>query len=147
MLLNVHLKSSDGNNPPPPPQWKFCSYGAGHIHTQFYPWLHFCIIIIFDIMIYLIYLIILIIFIGLIPVVQKMDSVYCCISISLRGTLPSPCSAFSQSLSVNSLRWLIRGERAGNTFSHGPHDPKRFGREEKWGLGTRQRETIALSTK
>ena len=24
------------------------------------------------------------------------------------------------------------------TFSHGPRDPKRFGREEKWGLGTRQ---------
>ena len=28
----------------------------------------------------------------------------------------------------------------GLTFSHGPRDPKRFGREEKWGLGTRQRE-------
>ena len=24
------------------------------------------------------------------------------------------------------------------TFSHGPRDPKRFGREEKRGLGTRQ---------
>ena len=54
--------------------------------------------------------------------------------------LPGPCTAFSQSLSVNSFRWRIRGERAGNalTFSHGPRDPKRFGREEKWGLGTRQ---------
>ena len=28
--------------------------------------------------------------------------------------LPSPCTAFSQSLSVNSFRWRIRGERAGN---------------------------------
>ena len=54
--------------------------------------------------------------------------------------LPSPCTAFSQSLSVNSFRWRIRGERAGNglTFSLGPRDQKRFGREEKWGLGTRQ---------
>ena len=58
-------------------------------------------------------------------------------------TLPSPCTAFSQSLSVNSFGWRIRGERAGNalTFSHGPRDPKRFGREEKWGLGTRQPQT------
>ena len=47
-------------------------------------------------------------------------------------------SAFSQFLSVNSFRWRIRGERAGNTFSHGPRNPKRFGLEEKWGLGTRQ---------
>ena len=47
----------------------------------------------------------------------------------------SPCTAFSQSLSVNSLRWHIRGERAG-TF--GPGDPKRFGHTEKWGLVTRQ---------
>ena len=58
--------------------------------------------------------------------------------------LPSLCTAFSQSLSVNSFRWRIQGERAGNrgkhklTFSHGPRDPKRFGREKKWGLGTRQ---------
>ena len=29
-------------------------------------------------------------------------------------TLPSPCTAFSQSLSVNSFRRRIRGERAGN---------------------------------
>ena len=29
-------------------------------------------------------------------------------------TLPSPCTAFSQSLSVNSSRSRIRGERAGN---------------------------------
>ena len=52
-------------------------------------------------------------------------------------TLPSPCTAFSQSLSVNLFR--IRGERAGNalTFLHGPRGPQRFGREEKWGLGTR----------
>ena len=28
--------------------------------------------------------------------------------------LPSPCTAFSQSLSVNSFRWRIRGERSGN---------------------------------
>ena len=48
--------------------------------------------------------------------------------------LPSPCTAFSQSLSVNSFQWRIRDEQ----FSHGPRDPKRFGREEKWGLGTRQ---------
>ena len=42
--------------------------------------------------------------------------------------VPIPCTAFSQSLSVNSLRWRIRGERAGNifTFSLGPRDPKRF---------------------
>ena len=33
--------------------------------------------------------------------------------------LPSPCAAFSQSLSVNSLHWRIRRE---------PRDPKRFGR-------------------
>ena len=52
--------------------------------------------------------------------------------------LSSPCTAFSQSLSVNSFQWRIRDERAGNTFSHGPRDLKHFGREEKWGLGTRQ---------
>ena len=28
--------------------------------------------------------------------------------------LPSPCTAFSQSLSVNSFQWRIRDERAGN---------------------------------
>ena len=32
----------------------------------------------------------------------------------------------------------------GLTFSHGPHDPKRFGREEKWGLGTRQLDPHVL---
>ena len=32
--------------------------------------------------------------------------------------LPSTCTAFSQSLSVNSFRWRIWGERAGNTNSH-----------------------------
>ena len=32
--------------------------------------------------------------------------------------LPSPCTAFSQSLSVNSFRWRIRGERAGNSHFH-----------------------------
>ena len=31
--------------------------------------------------------------------------------------VPIPCTAFSQSLSVNSLRWRIRGERAGNIFA------------------------------
>ena len=63
------------------------------------------------------------------------------ISLNVRWRLPSPCTAFSQSPSVNSFRWRIRGEWAGNalTFSHGPRDPKRFGREENWGLGTRQR--------
>ena len=33
---------------------------------------------------------------------------------TLLAGLPSPCTAFSQSLSVNSLRWRIRVERAGN---------------------------------
>ena len=28
--------------------------------------------------------------------------------------MPSPCTAFFQSLSVNSLRWRIRAEQAGN---------------------------------
>ena len=42
--------------------------------------------------------------------------------------LPSPCTAFSQFLSVNSLRWRIRGKWAGNTFSLGPRDPKSYGR-------------------
>ena len=32
-------------------------------------------------------------------------------------SLPSPSKTFSQSLSVNSFRWLIRGERAGNIFA------------------------------
>ena len=32
-------------------------------------------------------------------------------------TLPSPCTAFSQSLSANSFRWRIRGERANLYFS------------------------------
>ena len=31
--------------------------------------------------------------------------------------LPSPCTAFSQSLSVNSFQWRIRDERAGNIFT------------------------------
>ena len=42
--------------------------------------------------------------------------------------LPSPCMAFSQSLSVNSFWWRIQGKRAGNTFSLGPCDLKHFGR-------------------
>ena len=69
-----------------------------------------------------------------------------CLLTSWRRFLPSPCTAFSQSFSVNSFRWRIRGERAGNafTFSHGPRDPKRFGREEKWGLGTRQASVPCL---
>ena len=48
------------------------------------------------------------------------------------NTSPSPCTAFSQAFSVNSLRWRIRGERAGKalTSSLGPRDPKRFGRAE-----------------
>ena len=29
-----------------------------------------------------------------------------------RMSLPSPCTAFSQCLSVNSLRWRIQGEQA-----------------------------------
>ena len=38
---------------------------------------------------------------------------------------------FSNSAKCYSLRWRIRGERAGNlTFSLGPRDPKRFGRAE-----------------
>ena len=52
--------------------------------------------------------------------------------------LPSLCTEFSQSLSVNSLQWRIRGERAGNKSSLGPCDPKRFGLAEYWCLGTRQ---------
>ena len=61
----------------------------------------------------------------------------------MTSTLPSPGTTFSQSLSVNLFRWRIRGERAGNalTFSHGPRGPQRFGRAEKWGLGTRQTPT------
>ena len=27
---------------------------------------------------------------------------------------------------------------------HGPRDPKRFGREDKWGLGTRQKKPLIL---
>ena len=62
--------------------------------------------------------------------------------------LRSPCTAFSQSLSVNSFQWRIRDERAGNTFSHGSRDLKRLDREEKWGLGTRQdmRPKYTIST-
>ena len=57
----------------------------------------------------------------------------------MRGRLLlSPCMTFSQALSVNSLRWRIRDERAGNTSSLGPRDPKRFGPAKQWGLGTRQ---------
>ena len=33
---------------------------------------------------------------------------------NLSFDLRSPCTVFSQSLSVNSLRWRIGGERAGN---------------------------------
>ena len=35
--------------------------------------------------------------------------------------LPSPCTAFSQSLSVNSFQWRIRDERAGNTHFRMDH--------------------------
>ena len=52
--------------------------------------------------------------------------------------LPGLCTACSQSLSVSSLKWRIRGERVGNNSSLGPRDPKRFNRAEYWGLGTRQ---------
>ena len=41
---------------------------------------------------------------------------------NLKSLLPSPCTAFPSP-----------------PRSHGPRDPKRFGREEKWGLGTRQK--------
>ena len=34
--------------------------------------------------------------------------------------LPSPCTAFSRSLSVNSFRWRIRGERAGIAWTTWP---------------------------
>ena len=63
----------------------------------------------------------------------KLWAIFC----FLGRLLPNPCTVFSQSLWVNSFRWRIRGERAGK-ISHGPRDPKRFGREEKWDLGTRQ---------
>ena len=33
----------------------------------------------------------------------------------------------------------------GLTFSHGPRDSKRFGREKKWGLGTRQSNFYVIS--
>ena len=33
----------------------------------------------------------------------------------VKRLLPSHCTAFSQAYSVNSLRWCIRGKRAGNT--------------------------------
>ena len=40
---------------------------------------------------------------------------------------------------TRSIRFGDVSEAKGpRTFSHGPRDPKRFGREEKWGLGTRQ---------
>ena len=62
--------------------------------------------------------------------------------------LPSPsCAAFSQFLSVNSLWWRIRGERAGNKSSLGPRDPKRFGRAEYWGLGTRKQLPLMAPTR
>ena len=48
-------------------------------------------------------------------------SIRLCLVPVRRFPSPSPSIRF---------RWL--------TFSHGPRDPKRFGREEKWGLGTRQ---------
>ena len=42
----------------------------------------------------------------------------------------SPYTAFSQAFSVDSLRWRIRDEQAGNllTSSLGPRGPKPFGR-------------------
>ena len=39
------------------------------------------------------------------------------VQLIMGGTLPSPCTAFSQSLSVNLFRWRIRGERANLYFS------------------------------
>ena len=50
---------------------------------------------------------------------------------------PSPCTAFFQSLSVNSLRWRIRGEREGTSWTTWP--------ETLWPrgimLGTRQHKS------
>ena len=39
------------------------------------------------------------------------------VQLIMGGTLPSPCTAFSQSLSANSFRWRIRSERANLYFS------------------------------
>ena len=39
------------------------------------------------------------------------------ITIVIVVVLPSPCTAFSQSFSVNSLGWRTRGERSGNAWT------------------------------
>ena len=66
----------------------------------------------------------------------------CCVGLHGAKSLTSFCLVRRcfHSLSVNSLQWRIRGKREGNGshFCSGPNDPKRSGRAEKWGLGTRQ---------
>ena len=66
-------------------------------------------------------------------------SLSCCVFLSTyhlmrqiyRQTLPSPCTAFSQSLSVNLLRVTYPKRTGGKQISLGPRDPKRFGRAEQ----------------
>ena len=54
--------------------------------------------------------------------------------------LPSPCKAFSQALSVNSLRRRIRGERVGHPsllrLDHVTRDALAARNNEAYGLGT-----------
>ena len=53
--------------------------------------------------------------------------------------LPSPCKAFSQALSVNSLRRRIRGERVGHAsllrLDHVTRDSLAARNNEAYGLG------------
>ena len=54
------------------------------------------------------------------------------IFVHLCYVLPSPRTVFPQAFEVNSLRWRIRGEWAGNALASllAPRDPKRIGRSE-----------------
>ena len=54
--------------------------------------------------------------------------------------LLSPCTAFFQTLSVNSLRWRIRGERAGNASHFRLHQVTRNALDERNNVAYRLRK-------
>jgi len=67
-----------------------------------------------------------------------------CLKYLLVVSLPTPCAAYSQAFSVNASRWRIRDKLRGGlqTLSDHMPDPKRKGRAECGGLGTRQVEGV-----
>ena len=67
-----------------------------------------------------------------------------CLKYLLVLSLPSACAAYSQAFSVNAFWWRIRDKQRGDlqTLSECVPDPKRKGRAECGGLGTRRHKPV-----